>query len=393
MKNTCTKILIVDDNKFTLGILKDLFENQSIDVYIAHSVKEAKALILQNYKSIDLVVSDVSMPNETGFDLLKWVNSNSSPLNELPVLLTTARLPDKEDRIKGLSLGAVDYVVRPVDMEELVLRVQKALENTKRVKSLQSNLLELESAAMLGRLQAAFNHEIKNIANLISIYSAQVDRFLQRNDVILDKTFKTSMQNLTKSASLLFSVSQSVHNIVANPNQKGSIHCLNEIVEDVCTLMKERVSPYLIVHQKTQHKIHVTIIEVYLIQVLINLILNAYDSLKEAYLNENYVEGMIEVSYQIYDEEVILKIKDNGIGLKEKMIKKQFKPFETTKQMKGGQGLGLWLCQNLLYSMNSKLALKSDGPMKGVLAEISFKLCTALPENDKDLDISQYFVQ
>lgn len=76
----------------------------------------------------DLVVLDVMMPGESGFDLTTWVRSKAET-SKTPVLLLTAR-GDPDDRIEGLSRGADDYMSKPFDPRELALRVDAILRRT-----------------------------------------------------------------------------------------------------------------------------------------------------------------------------------------------------------------------------------------------------------------------
>src|SRR5688500_1343982 len=91
------KILVVDDNPAVLKLLGSLFEEQGKSVTLAGSAAEARKSLNDAPGTFDLVLSDISMPGETGFDLLSWIKRDDSPHKDLPVLLTTAQLPEAEN--------------------------------------------------------------------------------------------------------------------------------------------------------------------------------------------------------------------------------------------------------------------------------------------------------
>lgn len=110
------KILIVEDEKKLADVMTLYLKKEDYDVTLAHDGLSAEELILNN--EFDLIILDVMMPHKDGWSLLRKIKSN----NNTPVIMTTAR-GEEEDRIFGLELGADDYMVKPLSMRELVLRV------------------------------------------------------------------------------------------------------------------------------------------------------------------------------------------------------------------------------------------------------------------------------
>lgn len=115
-----TKILVVDDDPTLLRFLQDFLREEKYSVIAAANGNEA---LRQAYREHpDLVVLDVMMPGMDGFELTRIVRET----RETPILLLTAR-GEAEDRIRGLSLGADDYLAKPFEPEELVLRINAIL--------------------------------------------------------------------------------------------------------------------------------------------------------------------------------------------------------------------------------------------------------------------------
>lgn len=115
------KILIVEDN----SKLRKL-----IDVYLTHNGYKTynaadglEALEIINNNMIDLVICDIMMPNMDGFELIEELRGIYS---NLPILIVTAK-EAKEDKILGFKLGIDDYMVKPIDLEELLMRVKALL--------------------------------------------------------------------------------------------------------------------------------------------------------------------------------------------------------------------------------------------------------------------------
>jgi len=115
------KILVVDDDERILQLLTEFLNKNGYITSGALSAKEAKKILEQ--EDFDLLIIDVMMPEITGFEL----TSSIKKLQNVPIILLTA-LNKVEDRIQGLESGADDYVSKPFDPKELLLRTQNLLD-------------------------------------------------------------------------------------------------------------------------------------------------------------------------------------------------------------------------------------------------------------------------
>lgn len=113
MKN---KILIIEDEKKLSDIMTLYLKKEGYEVFTAYDGEEGERSIEND--SFDLIILDIMMPKKDGWFLLRKIKS----ISNTPVILTTAR-GEEDDRIFGLELGADDYMVKPLSMRELVLRV------------------------------------------------------------------------------------------------------------------------------------------------------------------------------------------------------------------------------------------------------------------------------
>ena len=125
-------ILVVDDDDRIRDLLRRYLLKQDYVVSTAANAFEAEK-ILKGFV-YDLLVLDVMMPGQSGFDFTKTLRDQN---NDLPIILLTAK-GEVEDRVEGLTIGADDYLVKPFEPKELDLRIQAILKRTQKYKSKES---------------------------------------------------------------------------------------------------------------------------------------------------------------------------------------------------------------------------------------------------------------
>ena len=113
-------LLVVDDDERLRTLLQRYLSSNGFRVSAAADAADARSLMKS--MAFDLLILDVMMPGESGFDLTKSVRASSA----VPILMLTAK-GDAEDRIKGLENGADDYLAKPFEPRELLLRVSALL--------------------------------------------------------------------------------------------------------------------------------------------------------------------------------------------------------------------------------------------------------------------------
>ena len=117
-------LLVIDDDDRIRGLIKEYLARAGFRVSTARDAASARRLVEQ--LSFDLLVLDVMMPGEDGFAFARWLRGRPGESGRTPVLILTARgLPD--DRIAGLALGADDYLAKPFEPQELLLRIEAIL--------------------------------------------------------------------------------------------------------------------------------------------------------------------------------------------------------------------------------------------------------------------------
>jgi len=113
-------LLLVDDDRRIRDLLSRFLSGEGYRVTTAMSASDARAKLLGLH--FDLLILDVMMPGETGFDLARFIRTSSS----VPIIMLTAR-HEAEARIEGLQIGADDYVAKPFSPRELAARIKAIL--------------------------------------------------------------------------------------------------------------------------------------------------------------------------------------------------------------------------------------------------------------------------
>ena len=135
-------ILIVDDDDRIRTLLKDYLSSKNYIVSSAENAVEAKKKI--EYLKYDIIILDVMMPGQDGYELTKEIKKKL----KVPIILLTAK-GEVENRIKGLELGADDYVGKPFEPKELLLRIKNIIKN--------KNEIDLKKIHYIGNTKVDLN--------------------------------------------------------------------------------------------------------------------------------------------------------------------------------------------------------------------------------------------
>ena len=127
MENNKKHILIVDDDDRIRDLLKDFLTANNYIVSTAENAKQAKNKL--EYLKFDMIILDVMMPGQNGYDLTLEIKKDI----KIPIILLTAK-GEVENRIKGLEIGADDYLGKPFEPKELLLRVKNIINKDNKIK-------------------------------------------------------------------------------------------------------------------------------------------------------------------------------------------------------------------------------------------------------------------
>ena len=185
MENNKIHILVVDDDNRIRSLLKEYLNENDYIVSTSKDAEDAKIKI--THFKFDLLVLDVMMPGQNGYDLTKEIKKNIS----IPIILLTAK-GEVENRIKGLELGADDYISKPFEPKELLLRIRNIINktSTKNIKNkiqLDNIVIDLSSGSIKGRTADLSLNQ--NELKILQLLSANPGKSFSRDQLISELNF------------------------------------------------------------------------------------------------------------------------------------------------------------------------------------------------------------
>ena len=150
MENNKKHILIVDDDNRIRDLLRDYLSDNNYIVSTAENALQAKEKL--QFLKFDIIILDVMMPGQNGYELTEEVKKTIN----VPILLLTAK-GEVENRIKGLELGADDYIGKPFEPKELLLRIKNILDKSAKI--------DLKSKHNVGNAEIDLNKMTVNLSN------------------------------------------------------------------------------------------------------------------------------------------------------------------------------------------------------------------------------------
>ena len=174
-------VLVVDDSADALGMLNESLANEGYTVFVA--MDGVQALAVAGRMAPDIVLMDAIMPNMDGFEACKALK-NTSELNEVPVIFMTG-LSESENVIKGFEAGGVDYINKPVKLDELLARVKVHLNNSRMTRSARVALDEVGQLTFACDINGRIVWSTAQVRQLFSsVYSDDMWLSLQLPDQI-----------------------------------------------------------------------------------------------------------------------------------------------------------------------------------------------------------------
>ncbi|MEH2250600.1 sensor histidine kinase [Nostoc sp.] len=386
-------VLVVDDNPANLQVLSSFLDQSSFEVWASRSGEKAIQR-LDNDHLPDLILLDIMMPGMDGFETCKHLKSDPR-IQDIPIIFMSA-LSDPAEKVKGLRLGAVDYITKPFQYEEVLVRIEHQLKLKNLTKSLitknaelqqaQTQLIQAEKVATLGHLTAGIAHEVNNpinfiagnlnfveqyvkeVVDLLKLYQKYLpDPPVEIQNAIKTKDISFLLNDLSKIIQSMQVGTDRVTEIVSSLN-KFSRH--RDAGKKLANLHEGLESTLLILGHRLKTNAHcpaIKLIKKYgelppiecypgeINQVFMNLICNAFDAIEETQRNQEFegiskYTGVIRIQTESIGERVILRIADNGSGISEADQTKIFDAFYTTKTIGKGTGLGLSIAYQIVVN-------------------------------------------
>jgi signal transduction histidine kinase len=374
-------ILIVDDNQTNLDVLFELLRNYGFKVLVALDGESAIEQI--EYIHPDLILLDIMMPGIDGFETCRRLKVDPRT-QDIPIIFMSA-LSDTLDKVKGFQTGAVDYITKPFQHEEVLSRIethltirslQKKLEeknaelahlnqNLERlVEQKTKQLIDQEKTAIIGRLTQGMVHNLKSPLQVIQTSIDLIDtRATKINEDSLMKYTKYILQAVTKINQIMDTLMMK-----SRKEQKQDLQLVN--INDLVQREIQLLDGNLYFKNKIRKKYFfdnniesLPLMYSYISQVFYNLINNAMDSMWDRKVRE------LTIVTRQDESKIYMDIADTGCGIAPEDLSKLFDPFYTSKPAKGeekkegeptGTGLGLYTCIELLKPFNGEIAISSN---------------------------------
>ncbi len=356
------RLLLVDDETNFLNILAKRLKKRGITPELAANAEQCLSII--DNQPIDVVVTDVKMPDMDGLQLVKTIKSKYP---DIEVILLTGHASTR-DGIEGIKAGAFDYLTKPVEIEQLLEKIHQAFEKVfqkqekRRLAEFQAKIeqqmIVTERLASLGTLATGVAHEINNPLAIIKEAAGYLGQLLKKKDME-DFTYKEQFEKgISKIETGIERARLITHKLLGfvKKSETSSLSKvdLKELVTEVFELLQREASfkniQMILDTNESPFIIHSDPYQ--LRQVLLNLLTNA--------IHASGIDGKITITVK-YEEEntVVIAIEDTGEGIPKENLKKIFDPFFSTKCPGQGTGLGLFVSNNIIRKLGGMIEVES----------------------------------
>jgi DNA-binding response OmpR family regulator len=387
-------ILLVDDDKDATKKLSRILSKEGYEVFTANDGKEGLGIINQN--KIDILIADIEMPIMGGIELLQKVKKFQK---DIEVIMMTG-FGDENLAIEALRTGAINYLRKPIDLDELLIAIEQAVERillyrnqlyrdrelkinsqivskineelerrieerTLEITQVQSQLFQTSKLATLGEMAAGLAHELNQPLAGLSLCTTNMKKLKQR-DLLTDMEIDETIENIEGLIKRMSKIIVHIRTFARQDLQKFKSIDINDSAENALNLMEEQLRLNNI-QVKRNFNLCIPKIngEPYQIeQIVINALSNAKDA-----LNQREGTGAddpavwkksIEIKTSLVNEWACIDIIDNGIGMSKAVKEKIFEPFYTTKEVGKATGLGLSISYGIIESHKGRIDVSTE---------------------------------
>ena len=306
----------------------------------------------------DLVLLDIMLPGLDGWQICKFIrNHNEGIIAETPIIMLTA-LGSQEEKLKGIELGADDYIPKPFSVKEVILKVERLLGREAKKKRLEAEIERLEIREdQRTDFQGMLFHELKNQLTIIGGFS----RVMAENPCLAPEKYRHFAGVISECSSSLDALTEEVLLLLRLeagdwPLPSTSISVEEILQQLIGTLSKQAQKKGIAIHFDFTTKIPQLRQNAAAIKLAVgNLIENAVKYSPE--------QSVISVRTEFQNgKEVKIEVLDEGPGISQKDQAHIFERFyrgEDTRKKTKGMGLGLYISKTLIEQMGGTIAVKS----------------------------------
>lgn len=395
------RLLLVDDESDVVKALKRVLTKEGYEVLGASNGREGLSII-ENTK-IDVVIADIKMDDMDGIEVLQRAKKLYRDIEG--IIMTGFK--DQDLAIRSLRAGAIDYITKPVNLDELLFSIKRAIERinlhrdrlyrsrelkisseiiskmneelerrieerSKELSQTQAQLFQTSKLATLGEMSAGLAHEMNQPLGGISLVAKHMRKLMER-EKLTEEEIESGLEDIEASVKRMSKIIQHIRTFARQDTLQFIEVNVNETIDSALSLMGEQLRLHEIeLEQELSPDLPRIPGEPYqLEQVWINLISNARDALdeKEKQISngkcpsEDYRKRLKITTILDQGAEtacVQVRVSDNGVGLTEEERERVFEPFFTTKEVGKATGLGLAISHGIVESHKGKIDVQSE---------------------------------
>lgn len=349
------RVLVVDDSKNNAFVILKLFDTYfpNVQAEVSHSALDALSFLLSH--EVDLVLSDVSMPEMDGFEFVRYMRMNQR-LKELPVIFITAFQDNRDWQRIGLDLGAIDYMFKPIDVNVFVLKMRNFLRLLQLQKDLKTSKAELQAKtdqliersrhAVMGEMIAMISHQWRQPlavltmnADIVRLKFNQISCISEPDKEFFEGRFHIIKSMLLEQAKLIQDFSD-----FFKPDKEKKIFSLQASIGASLDMVESHLTSHgITVHLDIMDDLDIYGIERELRQVIINIVKNAVDQL----IAQQIDKPQVWISAVRKNNLIEMSIEDNGGGIAVDYLPTIFDAYVSTKSL-NGTGLGLYMSKMII---------------------------------------------
>ena len=353
-------ILVVDDEPINRQVLRNQLEMVGYRVEVA--IDGLQGLKLLEKLNPQVILLDVMMPRLSGYQTCYRIRQKYSA-SELPIILLTAK-DQPEDTVRGFQHGANDYLTKPFSREELLIRVQFHLKLSKAtsevyrmmddLRGMQNQLIQSAKLAAVGEMTSGIAHELKTPLAGISTILSGVELAKQlHQEIDMDATC-SRVNLLVQRCSAIIDHMRNYSRRTEETHSQTQI--INQLLKNTLLLVEpqlKRIGGKL--ELNLGHDLPFVVgNDIQLEQVFINLCNNACDAMEQS------EERILTIQSMAVGDEVLVRVRDTGTGMRPEVQERIFESFFTTKSSAKGTGLGMSISQNIVEQHKGQIRFNSE---------------------------------
>ena len=370
-------ILIVDDDPLVIKLVGAMLGKAGFRLISAFTGQEACQMAGEEQP--ELILLDIMMPEWDGFETIKRLKAEPATA-EIPVVFLSAKT-ESADKVKGLQLGAADFINKPFDRAELLARIQTQLRLRRQEDKLREyshnleamvaertgQLIHADRLASLGTLSAGIAHEINNpttfiLGNLQTMeqFWGRLEQHLQADATIGDnqqlqfiiKEIPEMLKAIRVGADRIVSIVAGLKTFSRKDSSAKALIDVTRCLEEAMNLIHNRIKYNIKVESDIQEDLRLVWANAQqLVQVFVNLLVNAADAIGDA-------AGQVWITARNHGPDSIrISVSDTGGGVSPEVRAKIFDPFFTTKPVGQGTGLGLSVTHGIIRDHEGSIAI------------------------------------